>query len=847
MLLIVLLVLIAHAPGHSGTEGGDSDSPWTEFELPGDYITGGLFSIHFDAQYHPDKPKTPKCKSFASAGYRHFQAMRFAVEEINNSSELLPNVTLGYLIFDNCASPINVKAVFDFALGNSRWGAEECQGLVGCRPRVSAILGPWGSEAALAIASVLHLFHIPQISYGASNEKLSDKVLFPSFFRTIPSDRNQVEAMVLLIQRFGWNWISVIASDNQYGQDGKHRVIELASTRGICVAYQGIIHDHETTSEHAVSKMITHIGRSNPNVIVLFSDLISARTFFQAAVDGNITGKTWILSESVSEEGIISEIPNVKKTGTFLGISVKRGPMPGFGEFVAKAIAAQNPVIDQDHSTSARKAANSNISAQENCAQICTECRHFTSASLQTILGPSGWGISFNVYSAMYAVAHALHHLLQCDSGSCDKSRIFLPSQLLESLKRVNFTLHNNLIYFDENGNPSMGYEVIVWDTENGSLPYKVIGSYTPSPGRLTINQSLIKWNSAVGTVPTSNCSRECEPGQRKRRDGFHPCCFLCENCPAGTSQVNAECEACSLDQWSPEKSLTCYNRSMTYLRWDSSVSIVLSVMSGAGLLVTTGITLIFILYLNTPVVKAAGGKLCFLMLVSLACGCCSVFLFIGKPSNMACSVRWPLFTVSFTACLACIFVRSFQIVCIFKMATKLPKAYDYWVKYNGQYVFVVGSTSLSVIHCSVWMVQQPVVTVINYRLSQREMFPLCTTDNDLTILMLGFVYIGVLSLLCFVFAFLGKDLPKNYNEAKCISFSMVLFIVSWSCFILIVISGFKKHLPMAQALATLLSLYGIVAAYFLPKCYIILFKPKCNTTAFFQNCIQDYTKKRAA
>uniref|UniRef100_UPI00398EBD6E taste receptor type 1 member 1-like n=1 Tax=Pristiophorus japonicus TaxID=55135 RepID=UPI00398EBD6E len=690
--------------------------------------------------------------------------MRFAVEQINNSSELLPNVTLGYHIFDNCVSSFNIQAALDFVLGDSRWGAKPCHGLRGCRPGVSAVFGPWGSDSAAAIASILHLFHIPQlntmlssmkdphqrylkgfsttyrlfaalfllavaeilhvvgafyscfqfqsvqgvvwqvlrllleilatscslhftvlyanrdnsvssalasdkqISYGASSEELSDKARFSSFFQTIPSDNNQTEAMVLLVQRFGWNWISVIASANQYGQNGKRRVVELASERGICVAHQGIIQAPGTASEQETIEMINRINFSRVNVTIVFSGFIYAKTFFRAAVNENVTGKIWIVSESISEEAIASEILNVEKIGTFLGIAVKQGQMTGFGDFLAKAIAAQNPAMDQDHLTSARNAANSKIYSQGNCAQICTECQHFTSASL------------------------------------------------LEGLKRVNFTLHNKPIYFDENGNPPMGYKVIVWDTEMESRSMNVIGSYKPNPGQLIINETLIKWNSAV-----------------------------------------------------------------------------------------------------------------------------------GSPNDVICRVSWPLFTVSFTACLACIFVRSFQIVCIFKMATKLPKAYDYWVKYNGRYVFVFASTSLSVIHCTVWMVQQPIVTVINYSLSQTEMILLCATHNDLSMFLSGFVYTGVLSMLCFVFAFLGKDLPKNYNEAKYISFSMVLYIASWAGCMLVILSGFGKYLPMVQALATLLSLFGILAAYFLPKCYTILFKPQCNTTAFSQSCIQDYTKNRVA
>lgn len=35
--------------------------------------------------------------------------------------------------------------------------------------------------------------------------------------------------------------------------------------------------------------------------------------------------------------------------------------------------------------------------------------------------------------------------------------------------------------------------------------------------------------------IPVSMCSKSCQPGQRKKPVGLHPCCFECMDCPAGT------------------------------------------------------------------------------------------------------------------------------------------------------------------------------------------------------------------------------------------------------------------------------------------------------------------------
>ncbi|XP_072357707.1 taste receptor type 1 member 1-like [Scyliorhinus torazame] len=822
--------------------GRDAECCRMQLNLPGDYIIGGLFQIHIESYWNHSKPEVPLCKRFSDYGYILFQTMRFAIEEINNSSSLLPNVTLGYEIFDDCEISIDVQGAFAFVSRPPEHAVEITQFEYRYQPLVTAVIGPLTSDAAIITANILSLFDIPQISFGASSEELSDKKLYPNFLRTIPNDESQIEAIILLIQEFRWNWISVIGSSTDYGENGKRKVISRAAAVGICVASHGTIPQKASESKQEVINIIDNITNNRANVVVVFTNIQHAEYLFQIVVDMNITGKVWILSEAMSVQRILSEIPNIKRIGTVLGVAVMQGKMPGYKEFVLRDITAWNPGINQRVKYSDPQEERQECPA-DSFMPTFNQCVPCTSEGVRSLLRHSDWRVEFNVYSAVYAGARGLHQLLQCDSGECKKEGAH-PWQLLETLKRVNFSLNGMPIYFDENGNPPTGYDIIYWDWKNEIVSFKVIGSYTSNPGQLQIDGSLIKWNSQEGEVPTSNCSSECQPGQIKIAVGFQPCCFICKDCVEGTFQNESECVPCSLNQWSPSKSTICYNRHLVYLRWNESISVAIALGTGIGLILIVLIGAIFAIHLNTPVVKAAGGKLCFVLLSALTVSCTSVYSFIGEPNVELCFIRKLVFTVSYTTCLACLLVRSFQLVLIFKMASKLPKAYRYWVEYNGQYIFVFIATVTEIGVSFIWIFSKFPVFERNYDISKTEVILMCGPTNHLLSLLSISGPIS-LSLLCFVFAYLGKNLPKNYNEAKYIAFSMALVLFSWIFLFLVVVSSPESHIPGVEAAVVLLNSYSITVGYFFPKCFIILLKPERNTTAFFQTCIQEYTRNR--
>lgn len=119
-----------------------------------------------------------------------------------------------------------------------------------------------------------------QISFGATSDKFSDKLLYPSFFRTVPSDKWQVEVIVLLLLEFKWNWVVVVGSEEEYGQRGVQEFSKLAENKSVCVAYQGLIPVY-TDPEPAVKTIIDNINETNVGVVVVFSLPEQAEVFFR--------------------------------------------------------------------------------------------------------------------------------------------------------------------------------------------------------------------------------------------------------------------------------------------------------------------------------------------------------------------------------------------------------------------------------------------------------------------------------------------------------------------------------------------------------------------------------------
>ncbi|XP_038578860.1 taste receptor type 1 member 1 [Micropterus salmoides] len=818
-------------------------------QLRGNFTIAGLFPLHKAVAPSASLPALVPCDEGPpnKHGFHLMQAMRFAVEEINNHTgpqPLLPGVKLGYQLYDTCSKQASFLAALDLVNQQDQspfiYGTEgDTDPNYNNSQRAVAVIGPDSSSNSFTPAALLGAYLVPEISYEASGESLSNKFLYPSFLRTIPSDKNQVAAMIQLLIHFNWTWVALLGSDNAYGLDGMQSLSQQAPQYGICIAYQGVIPSSTPDTVQTRRNMVESMLKTKVNTIVVFSSKTILSGFFPYVVERNVTDKVWIGTEDWSASSLISGITGIHTIGTVIGISIKYAAISGFKEFERKVFQAS-----MQHSDT-QKVSNVTMSSDNDCLQS-TDL--YSLARNNFSLDTYDLTSCFNVYEAVYAVAHALHQALGCDSGECQQRNVY-PWEILLRLKQVRFSLDNTSVYFDANGNPPEGYDIVTWVWRGTQWSVRQVGSFRPDPIKLIINADQIEWPKTGGsrTVPLSICSPPCPRGYKKLLTGQHTCCFDCQACPAATflnSSDSTTCQPCLPEQWAPPSSEQCLNRTVLLLAWDDPLSIALLFFLATCLLMTSSFAIILLVNLNTPVAKSAGGRTCLLMLAALTAAAMSSLCHFGQPSHLACILKQTLFIFSFTVCLACITVRSLQIVCIFKFASKLPPVYDKWAKKHGP-EFTIFLLSVTILLISVVRVAihppQPSRDLDFYE----DSIVLECSDTLSPGAGLELAYVSLLSVLCFSFSYMGKDLPANYNEAKCVTFSLMVYMISWMTFFTVYLISRNSFTMAAQVFATLFSVLAFLWGYFLPKIYIIVLRPQMNTTAHFQNCIQMYTMSK--
>ncbi|XP_030050626.1 vomeronasal type-2 receptor 26-like [Microcaecilia unicolor] len=413
--------------------------------------------------------------------------------------------------------------------------------------------------------------------------------------------------------------------------------------------------------------------------------------------------------------------------------------------------------------------------------------------------------------------------------------------QLHRYLKNVHFK--NSLgeeIYFDENGDQATDYNIInLIHLPNGTLKHEIVGSYKPSapPGEdFTIDEKMIVWEASfTQTPPQSRCSQNCAPGFRKLpREGKPVCCFDCIPCPAGhiSNQTDMEnCIRCLEDQWPNEKRDVCIPKIIIFLSHEESLGIILMLISIFFFLITAVILGIFIYYRETPIVRSNNRNLSYILLVSLMlCFLCSL-IFIGHPEKVTCILRQTAFGITFSISLSSVLAKTITVVMAFqttKPGSKLRK----WMGSRVSYSTVLSFSLLQVLFCLVWLGTAP---PFPHRNTQTEDGTIQIECNEGSIIAFYCVlgYLGFLAGISFIVAFLARNLPDSFNEAKYITFSMLVFCSVWVSFIPTYLSTRGKYMVAVEIFAILASSAGILGCIFIPKCYIILLRPDRNNRKY--------------
>ncbi|XP_071352708.1 extracellular calcium-sensing receptor-like [Trachinotus anak] len=820
----------------------------------GDVVLGGLFEMNFFSTY-PDlsftsQPKPPTCHGFDVIGFRLTQTMAFAIEEINRNSNLLPNVTLGYSVYDNCNKlVIGFRAAMSLASGQEEQVTlhETCVGT----PPVIGIVGDSSSTRSIAISTVLGLYRVPMVSYFSTCSCLSDRQKFPSFFRTIPSDAFQVRAMIQILKRFGWTWAGLLISDDDYGLHAARSFqSDLGPSGGGCLAYTEILPWGDNPSE--LRRIVNVMKKSTARVVIVFAHEGHMIDLMQEVVRQNVTGLQWMASEAWTSAAVLQTPHLMPYLGGTLGIAIRRGEIPGLREFLLQIRpdpnhnnSYGNSMVNQfwEYTFQCRFAPPPEGWVEAGGA-LCTGQEDLESVETE-FLDILNLRPEYNVYKAVYALAYALDDMLQCEPGrgpfsgsSCGNLQSMKPWQLLYYLQKVNFTTpFGDQVSFDENGDVLPIYDIMNWLwLPDGRIKVQNVGEVKKSAFKgeeLTLDEDKIFWNFEFKEPPRSVCSESCPPGTRMARKKGEPvCCFDCVPCSEGkisNKTDSMECTSCPEDFWSSPQRDHCLPKKTEFLSYHDPLGICLTTTSLLGTFICAVVLGIFIHHRKTPIVRANNSELSFQLLLSLKlCFLCSL-LFIGPPRLWTCQLRHAAFGISFVLCVSCILVKTMVVLAVFKASKPGGEASLKWFGALQQRGTVFTLTCIQAAICTAWLVSSSPVPHKNTQYHKDKIVYECVIGSKIGFaVLLG--YIGLLAILSFLLAFLARNLPDNFNEAKLITFSMLIFCAVWVAFVPAYISSPGKYADAVEVFAILASSFGLLVALFGPKCYIILMKPERNT-----------------
>ncbi|XP_049432391.1 extracellular calcium-sensing receptor-like [Epinephelus fuscoguttatus] len=801
-------------------------------------MLGGMFPFHSSWKTRQDtymhKPLPLQCTSLNFRGFQYAQAMLFAIEEINNRTDLLPGISLGYKIYDACRSMVRAVRV-TLALTNGNEVLSAPSKAPCARPaQVQAIIGDTSSSPSMAIATVIGPFHMPMISHFATCACLSDKTKYPSFLRTIPSDDYQSRALAQLVKHFGWTWVGAVRTNDDYGNNGMATFTETAQQLGICLEYS--VSFFRTDPPDKIQKIIDIIKASTSKVIVAFLSHMDMDVLIHELSHHNLTGYQWVGSESWISDSQIAAMDKHHILDGAIGLSIPKAHVSGMTEFILNVKplnSSSNEMFTEFWETlfSCKfKQSKSSAENQRECTgheDLTGVQNSFTDMSLMPIFN--------NVYKGVYAVAHALHSMFDCNK-TCNTMKLD-PYTILQHIKMIHFkTKEGEEVYFNENGDPAAKYEIINWQpTENGIVDFVTVGFYDaslPADKQLNLQNKSLIWANNSQQVPVSVCSENCRPGTRKvLQKGKPVCCYDCLRCAEGEISNMTDsitCVRCHPEFWSNKRRDACVKKEAEFLSYEEIMGALLTAASLLGTCITAVVAFIFFRYRKTPIVRANNSELSFLLLFSLTlCFLCSL-TFIGRPSEWSCMLRHTAFGITFVLCISCVLGKTIVVLMAFR-ATLPGSNVMKWFGPAQQRLSVLAFTLVQVIICILWLTISPPFPFKNFKEFKDRIILECTLGSAVGFwAVLG--YIGLLAMLCFILAFLARKLPDNFNEAKFITFSMLIFCAVWITFIPAYVSSPGKFSVAVEIFAILASSFGLLICIFAPKCYVILLKPEKNT-----------------
>ncbi|KAM6451837.1 vomeronasal type-2 receptor 26-like [Liasis olivaceus] len=585
-----------------------------------------------------------------------------------------------------------------------------------------------------------------------------------------------------LLLHFRWTWIGVICQGNEIGERFLQEVLIMFSQNGICLDYteQLLLEAFSNELGEKIDnflKVYKIIMTGTSSVVIIYCEnqvMTLFRMMSSVSEDFNIAverkDKVWIFPAQMEYTSIpFQRDKSMDFIHGALSFAVSSKELLGFNTF----LQMRNGVPEKEDSLSrvfweqAFECSFSKSTLNPNSEKRCTGEEKLETLP-ESSFELSITGQSYSTYNAVYAVAHALQAMLSSHSKHT---------------------------------------------TMAGSGKEKLL------------NQQV--WQ----TQPLSLCNDHCSLGYSKIKiEGKPFCCYKCLRCPEGkiANQTDLDdCFPCPKEKYPNKNQALCIKKYATFLSYKEPLGIILTIVAFFFSFISAVVLGIFIKHQDTPIVKANNRNLTYVLLIALLFSFLCSLLFIGQPDQVKCLLRQTAFGIIFSVALSCILGKTTIVVLAF-MATKPGSKMRKWVGKRLANTIVLSCTLVQATICSVWLAISPPFPDSDMHLMSEEIVLECNEGSAIMFYtVLGFM--GFLTAISFTFAFLARKLPDSFNEAKFITFSMLVFCSVWMSFVPTYLSTKGKYTAAVEIFSILASAAGLLGCIFSPKCYIIVLRPELN------------------
>ncbi|XP_039179367.1 vomeronasal type-2 receptor 26-like isoform X2 [Crotalus tigris] len=292
------------------------------------------------------------------------------------------------------------------------------------RNNAVAVIGGPNSNVCLHMATILGFYKIPQVTYGSA-PVLHYRSQAGFVQQMFPRGTHQYNGILHLLLHFRWTWIGVLYLDDDNGERFVQNVLPFFSEKGICFDFiqrlpkQGFTGEMQKLIEEGLATYKT-IMRNSSNVLLIHGEIQTMpilRFMIASSVYLDISSKpgdkVWMMMAQMDFTSFAFQGSwSIDFLLGAMSLAVQSKKVLGFREF----LQTRNPISDKEDGfiqsfwESVFECFFSSLASENTSEKICTGFEKLESLP-GSLFEVKMSAHSYSMYNAVYAIAHALHHI----------------------------------------------------------------------------------------------------------------------------------------------------------------------------------------------------------------------------------------------------------------------------------------------------------------------------------------------------------------------------------------------------------------------------------------------------